>query len=219
MSDIPVVPDGATTVIPAPAVVTPPDGDKLQVSWKEFVELKKTQRDTLAILQQMQDEKKAKAEAKAKPVVPVAASPDDAMAEVKRLTSLLEFKDALSDSGVTDPKKKAALTRMWKAEAPQDIGAWLVQTVDDLGFKSAPTTPTAQVPSLPAQVVPAPVRGTVQGVPTKINEMSEDMIRSMSPEQVHNAINATLNGPGSNLSGAHLLRSAAEAARKKRSGQ
>lgn len=180
MSDTPpVVPavDAAGSTVPTTPAITPatPSDGELKVSWKEFVELKKTQRDTLAILQQMQDERKAKAEAKAKTATPVAATPDDAMAMVRELEFKLAVKDAISSAGISDPKFSKLIEQAARAEKPADLMAFVADYTPVAPKAVAVVAPVVLAKSTDTgAALPAPISPNLPADPTK---WPEDVVK------------------------------------------
>ncbi len=219
-------PDGGNGTPPAspPGAGNPPGSDGPRIDYKEIVGLRKETRELVdtfkAFLASEQERRAQKAAAKAGGTIPPppastppanGAAPSD---EVQALRAEIAFKDALADAGVTDSKKKSALTRLWATEKPADVGSWLTQTMEDLGISSANARPSAppvtDKPVLtPSNAGGAPVRGDVMaGVPKSIFEMPDSEIQKLSPQQIHELVRQSTQGstkpnPYSNIRRSH----------------
>lgn len=60
----------------------------------------------------------------------------DAPSEVQQLRRELQLKDAAADAGLT-LEQRARLERLFKAESPPDVGAWVQATAKEMGWAKA----------------------------------------------------------------------------------
>ena len=119
---------------------------------------------------------------------PAPTAPEGAATEVQALRRELDFRDSLAEAGVTDPKQRKLLDRLWKAEQPQDVVPWITETLAQLG--KPPTAPATVAPTVPP-VTPtapsntgAPTVTTRSVVPETPSALTPEMIRSMSESDI-----------------------------------
>lgn len=199
-------PDGAASpATETPATGSPPksDGVEGRIDYKEVVGLRKETRETISKVDALaasvaQLIQKLGASGTESSTTTVTSTPatgaDDA---VKQVTALMEFKDHLTELGVTSTKQRTALTNLWKAEKPSDVGPWLKETTEALGLKLGTqdkppiTTPSNQgTPKLP---------GNSNGAPDSVLTMTETEISNLTPAQIMESLNkATGKSRGSN---------------------
>lgn len=189
-------PDGGG--LPATPPATPPaappsqPADSIPALLRELVD---DRRELRKMMKDLQGVSVAKAEP---PKAAPAPNANDVVAEITRLRSEMAFKEALSDAGVTDSKHKGLLTRLYNAEQPQDVNAWIEETVNGLGFGKKAAQAVVTPPIAPSNTG-APVRGqNPQGGPVSIKEISEDDVRKMSPQQIHESLQALDRTRGTN---------------------
>jgi hypothetical protein len=118
--------------------------------------------------------------------------------------------------------KRVAVAEVWQADQiAANVAALATKPKSDgrsPDGRFAPAPVQAPVAPVGVTTASAPVRGNVQGIPTRITEMDEATIRSMTPDQVMAGIRemeiGSATGPG--VVGANMLREAARLAREKR---
>lgn len=162
---VPPQPNAEVRADAQPPVTSPsePSTDEPVLSKRELVEARKEIRESNKLMQQVLSKLNGQPSEPPKPTTQTAAaSPRDDVAELRAEMAL---EKALSANGVTDPKQRARIERMWKAERPTDVGTWLGDVSTEFGFGARAAPPAPSTPTQPVTPPPPPKGRSDTGAP------------------------------------------------------
>ncbi len=201
-ADAPVGTQGSAVTTTAAATAAQGGADAPTFNHKEFVELRKEQRETRDLLKQLLAAQttggQTKSEAPKTEPKPAAGGVDALQAQLDSMRADAALGEALADAGVTpNAKQREAIKVLYRAANQPDMSAWLPDVIETLGIKkqqqAAPAPQPVTTPS--NQGAPKPPT-TEAGLPTNPFELPQDVLAKMSQSQLKAAIDAWKRGAG-----------------------
>lgn len=169
-----------------PPATSAPRSDEPVLNKQELVDARKEIREAKKSIDAMLTALQQKVQPPSPPAKPEPATADAAMNELKALREEMRFKDALAEKGISDPKQRKLLTRLYQGERPPDLDSWLSETLGDLGpghTASPPAaTPTIAAPSAPSDSGPPASSGS-RDIPMDPARIPQSVVDAMTPEQ------------------------------------